>query len=353
MTYAQRNAIVNPAAGLIVYCTDCANGEMQFYNGTSWINMSVGAGSVPFTTPIISTRATTGISSNGAFSGGNITSSGGANVTARGVCWSTSVNPTIALATKTNDGTGIGLYASTITGLMVNTTYHVRAFATNSVGTSYGRDSSFITTIQPYSYTMGPNVTDVNGNVYSSIVTSCGQTWTNKNLNVSRYRNGDTIPKVTDATTWHSLPYGAYCYFNNDSATYAAVYGKLYNWYAVNDPRGLAPAGWHVPSDAEWTTLENCLGGPAIAGGAMKETGTAHWESPNAGATNNSGFAGLPGGGRSGNGTINDVGFNGDWWSSDNQGTMASGRNLYYNYSDVYTSTDRLTDGFSVRCVKD
>ena len=126
--------------------------------------------------------------------------------------------------------------------------------------------------------------------------TSCGQTWMLKNLDVDRYRNGDPIPKVTDPSIWTSLTTGAYCYYNNDSATYAATYGKLYNWYAVHDPRGLAPEGWHIPSDAEWATLETCLGGSSVAGGKMKETGTTHWTAPNTDATNSSGFAGLPGG---------------------------------------------------------
>ena len=130
-----------------------------------------------------------------------------------------------------------------------------------------------------------------------------------KNLDVDRYRNGDPIPKVTDPTAWVALTTGAYCYYNNDSATYAATYGKLYNWYAVNDPRGLAPAGWHIPSDAEWATIETCLGGASVAGGEMKETGTIHWQSPNTGATNSSGFTGLPGGYRNYDVVFSDVGY--------------------------------------------
>jgi hypothetical protein len=150
MTYAQRNAIVNPAAGLIVYCTDCANGgEMQYFNGTGWINMSIGAASAPFTTPIISTNTITNISSSGALSGGNITSNGGSNITARGICWSTSANPTIDLTTKTNDGIGTGIFTSTMTGLTNNTTYYIRAYATNSVGTAYGIQQSITTSSVP------------------------------------------------------------------------------------------------------------------------------------------------------------------------------------------------------------
>jgi uncharacterized protein (TIGR02145 family) len=98
------------------------------------------------------------------------------------------------------------------------------------------------------------------------------------NLNVSHYRNGDVIPQVTDPTAWSSLTTGAWCYYNNDTAN-GTVYGKLYNWYAVNDPRGLSPQGWHVPTDAEWTNLTSCLGGESLAGGKMKAT--TLWDSPN------------------------------------------------------------------------
>ena len=136
----------------------------------------------------------------------------------------------------------------------------------------------------------------------SNEVTICNQVWATRNLDVTTYRNGDPIPQVTDIGQWGTLTTGAWCYYNNDPAN-GATYGKLYNWYAVNDPRGLAPAGWHVPSDSEWTTLTDCLGGVSIAGGEMKatgamETGTGLWFAPNVGANNSSGFTGLPGGGR-------------------------------------------------------
>src|SRR5690606_33259564 len=105
----------------------------------------------------------------------------------------------------------------------------------------------------------------------------------------------DVIPQVTDPTIWGNLTTGAWCYYNNDPAN-EIIYGKLYNWYAVNDPRGLAPVGWHIPSDSEWTILTDYLGGFEVAGGKMKETGTTHWANPNIGADNSSGFTGLPGG---------------------------------------------------------
>jgi uncharacterized protein (TIGR02145 family) len=188
------------------------------------------------------------------------------------------------------------------------------------------------------------------------------QTWTTKNLDVATYSDGTVIPQVTDPTAWASLTTGAWCYYNNDSGT-GTTYGKLYNWYAVagihdNDPntpnKKLAPTGYHVPSDAEWSTLTTFLGGENVAGGKMKETGTAHWNSPNTDATNSSGFTGLPGGYRSLNGTFNDIGTNGDWWSSSEDGaTYAWYRNLYYSNGDAYRSYSDKKDGFSVRCLRD
>jgi uncharacterized protein (TIGR02145 family) len=111
-------------------------------------------------------------------------------------------------------------------------------------------------------------------------VTICNQVWMLKNLVVTTYRDGTPIPEVTDPTEWDLLTTGAWCYYNNDPAN-GTVYGKLYNWYAVTDPRGLPPNGWHIPTDEEWVTLETCLGGVSVAGGKMKEMGTAHWLSPN------------------------------------------------------------------------
>jgi uncharacterized protein (TIGR02145 family) len=130
--------------------------------------------------------------------------------------------------------------------------------------------------------------------IYASIKIG-SQVVMKKNLNVSHYRNGDRIPQVKGPDKWAALTTGAWCWYNNDSAN-GAVYGKLYNWYAVNDPRGLAPEGWHIPSDAEWTTLTTFLGGEGVAGGKMKERGITHWIYPNTDATNSSGFTGLPGG---------------------------------------------------------
>ena len=184
----------------------------------------------------------------------------------------------------------------------------------------------------------------------------CCQTWMAKNLDVATYRNGDPIPKVTNAAEWAALNTGAYCYYNNDSATYAAVYGKLYNWYAVNDPRGLAPAGWHIPSLFELETLESCLGGEAVAGGQMKETGIAHWTTPNSGATNNTNFRAVAGGTRAPiTGAFGNMGTISVYWSTklDADGVTAWCRSLSNsNASFLYTGYNSKF-GLSVRCIKD
>ena len=132
------------------------------------------------------------------------------------------------------------------------------------------------------------------------------QVWTTTNLDVSKYRNGDIIPQVNNANEWIklyvgqggsiNLNIGGWSYCKYDSTKYSK-YGKVYNSFAVTDPRGLAPLGWHIPSAAEWTTLISYLGGEAVAGGKMKEVGTLNWRSPNKDATNESGFSGLPVGG--------------------------------------------------------
>ena len=203
-------------------------------------------------------------------------------------------------------------------------------------------------------WTMLSEATSYPNGTATPVLTICCQSWMTKNLDVDKYRNGDLIPKVTDPTAWAALTTGAYCYYNNDSTTYAATYGKLYNWYAVNDPRGLAPEGWHIPTDFEWTTLVNCLGGAAIAGGAMKENGTTHWLTPNTGANNSSGFLALPGGGRGGSGTFQDLGAGGYLWSStEDDAAFASYRFLIYDNGSVTRYLNQKRFGFSVRCLKD
>ncbi|MEP7165360.1 MAG: fibrobacter succinogenes major paralogous domain-containing protein [Ferruginibacter sp.] len=180
----------------------------------------------------------------------------------------------------------------------------------------------------------------------------CGQTWMTHNLETSYYRNGDPVPQVTDATTWSTLTTGAWCWYNNDSASYSK-YGKLYNWYAVMDPRGLAPWTWHLPSDAEWSALVTCLGGSAVAGGKMKEVGT-NWLSPNFNATNSSGFTALPAGGRFLDGTFHNTGANATFWSTTfSSASTALNRGLFNTTENISNFSGNQKIGVSVRCIKD
>ena len=209
----------------------------------------------------------------------------------------------------------------------------------------------------------GPNVTDVDGNTYES-VTNCGLTFTKTNLNVSKYSDGTSIPEVADPTQWANLTTGAWCYYNNTTVN-GTTYGKLYNWYAVvgiydaasaTNPalrKKLAPAGWHVPTDAEWTQLTDCLGGEAVAGGKMKSTSTL-WQSPNTAATKKSGLSGLPAGYRLIYGSFFNIGSFGGWWSSSEGSTgEAWGRSLNYSSGFAFRSFNFKKGGFSVRCLRD
>lgn len=176
------------------------------------------------------------------------------------------------------------------------------------------------------------------------------QTWTLKNLDVITYRNGDIIPHITEMSKWDSLTTGAWCYYKNDSSNNSS-YGKLYNWYVVNDPRGLAPEGWHVPSKDEWTKLIAVLGGDSLAGGKMKAL--TLWNGPNVGATNESGFTGLPGGLRESFGSFYDLGVRGYWWfSKEHDAGTAVERNLSFDYADCYMYFYDKRNGMSVRCIK-
>lgn len=185
--------------------------------------------------------------------------------------------------------------------------------------------------------------------------------WMTKNLDVSTYRDGTPIPLVTSAAIWDTLTTGAYCYYTNNASVFGPVYGKLYNWYAVNDPRGLAPEGWHIPSEYEWTTLINTLGGSNVAGGMMKTIGAVastppvlNWIEPNLGATNFTNFSAMPGGQRNGAGNFSGVGLFGNWWTSTRGATnFAWSRKLNNLDMEITGDGTDLQFGYSVRCVKD
>ncbi len=195
--------------------------------------------------------------------------------------------------------------------------------------------------------------TDSDGNNYP-IVQIGSQIWMDQNLKTTKYRNGDTISYVNDNTAWSNLTGEAYCWYNNE-LTNKDNYGALYNWYAVNDDRDIAPIGWHVASDAEWTTLTNYMGGVDVAGGKLKETGTTHWEYPNQDATDETGFLALPGGYRENNGFYNFEGISAYWWSStiNNIGNGGWYFALTWNNGKIYRMANINRVGYSVRCIKD
>ncbi|MDT8308283.1 MAG: fibrobacter succinogenes major paralogous domain-containing protein [Bacteroidales bacterium] len=291
--------------------------------------------------PVISTAEVTGITMTTAICGGIITDDGGHTVTARGVCWSTGLTPTIA-DDKTTDGAGAGSFVSTITGLSAGITYYVRAYATNSSGTGYGSVMSF---------TPMSTCVDIDGNAYQTVIIGT-QEWMAENLKTTRYNNGVAIPDQPDPAYWTVVNAIARCWYDNDSITHAATYGSLYNWFAVsNGP--LCPTGWHVPADAEWTVLFDYLGGDYIAGGPLKDT-THHWKTPNVGATNYSGFSALPGGGRYSSGPFIGVEELAYWWSSTPvDASKAYGFGLMYSAQDVISGNADKNTGMSIRCVRD
>ncbi|MBN2104125.1 fibrobacter succinogenes major paralogous domain-containing protein [bacterium] len=197
-------------------------------------------------------------------------------------------------------------------------------------------------------------VTDIDGNVYKTIKIG-DQWWMAENLRVTHYRNGDEIPNVTKDLEWRLLSTSGYCVYDNNESN-AEIYGYLYNWYAVNDTRKLAPEEWHVPSNDEWQTLVDYLGGDYLAGGKMKETGSTHWKSRNIGATNESGFTALPCGCRTpvNNGFFVNLGINTNFWASDEYNADSAWHwSLSYDDTFVGHGHSNKRFGYSVRCIKD
>ncbi|MCK4346430.1 MAG: hypothetical protein KAX05_14195 [Bacteroidales bacterium] len=289
-----------------------------------------------------------------------------------GFCFSTQQKPTTE-----NNKTQLGLKSSTgyfsgvLTGLSAGTSYYVRAYATNSVGTAYGNEVSFTTDIS------AGTVTDYDGNTYYTVKIG-DQVWMAENLKVTHYHDGTPIQLVEDKSAWQELAYTKdkiYCYYDNSSAN-GDTYGALYTWEtAMNGAgssdtnpsgvQGVCPDGLHLPSDDEWKELEMYLGMSQESadwlgirgtdeGSKLKEAGTAHWTSPNAGATNEVGFLALPGGSCS-NGVYSGIGdIAGFWSSTESSSIYAWTRRLAYAWSKVERNeSGRKFYGYSVRCVRD
>jgi len=306
---------------------------------------------VSFTTNAAAAAVTTndisGITADGAVSGGIITYDGNAGITDKGVCWSTGTLPEISDSFK-SAGSGPGSFTSSITGLLPGTRYYLRAYAVNSAGIVYGEQKSFNT-----------NVSDVEGNVYRT-VTIGSQVWMAENLRAVKYNDGSTIPNVTEDAEWISITSPAWCWMLNN-IQYKPVYGALYNWYAVNTDK-LCPSGWHIPTDEEYKILELSLGMPAdqvnlwdwrgTDQGAQMKSATGWADGEN--GTNSSGFSALPGGYRYGaTGAFNALGMITYWWSSEYSDIYAVYRRLDGETGEVFRNATSKKGGKYVRCVKD
>jgi uncharacterized protein (TIGR02145 family) len=310
--------------------------------------------------PTSVTSAITAVTNSTASSGGYVTHSGVAAVTSRGVCWSTSANPTVANS-KTTDGTGTGIFTSLLTGLTENTAYHLKAYATNSLGTDYGNELIFTT----YS----GRVTDVDGNVYNT-KTIGTQEWMAENLRTTRYNSGDligtTIPARLDIRN-EVAPKYQWAYGGNEA--FATTRGRLYTWYAAMDSRSVCPAGWHVPTDAEWKTLEMYLGmtieqadstGFRGTNQGTKLKSTAIWTELSRSCfgteRNSSGFTAQPVGFRRDVGSFesgNGLCFFWSYTVNETDILSAWARSLGNESTKVSRTTPYTVDGLSVRCLKD
>lgn len=315
-------------------------------NGTSYGEQVV------FITPVLAQVITGPLSDIGTFSvtcGGNITNDGGAPVTERGIIWS--VN-NVGVSQYIPNGSGSGIFEVDVMDLpLSNLEYTIQAFAVNSAGTAYGNVLTF-TTLPHVIVPTGTGVTDIDGNFYNSMIYPNGQEWMIENLKTTHYSNGDEIPNVIPAGSWDVLTTGAWCYYDNNASN-NSLHGKLYNGFAVLDPRNVCPSGWHVPNNAEILSLADVYGGSAVAEDALMTTdGSTYYEGYGFGATNESGFTGIPSGRRySPSGAFGQIGFSGDWWlSTPIVGEYASSFSLP---GMAPGNSHPATSGFSVRCLRD
>jgi uncharacterized protein (TIGR02145 family) len=281
--------------------------------------------------------------------GGIIQSVGKSDIIEKGICWSTNGNPSI-FDSIVSQGSGNDSFNSTITRLKENTKYFFRAWAKDNSGVVYGNLITFVT---KGLFVLGNGITDIDGNHYNSIILG-SQEWMAENLKVRHYRNGDSISFITDNSTWGSTTSGAYCYHNNDLMN-DSIYGKLYNYYAIEDVRKIAPVGWHIPTLEEWFTLLNYLGGKGVAGGKMKEKGLEHWTTPNIDADNNSFFSALPNGARSKYTGFINLHNGAVWWTTTDYypNQFIYTINIFNTSAESYILSEIYNTGIGVRCIKD
>ena len=336
--------LVDLTAGTTYYVRAYATNSV----GTAYGNeVSFSTGEV--TGAVLSTTEVTTVTSTSAIAGGNITDAGGGTISARGICWSTSPNPTIA-GSKIPSGTGPGIFTGTLTGLTDGTTYYYRAYATNDSGTTYGQELHFITP-----------VTDVEGNIYKTVIIGT-KVWMAENLKVTKFNDNTDITLASVASEWIALTGPGYCWYNNDPDFNKPTYGALYNWYAANTTN-ICPTGWHVATDEEYNAMEVSIGlaqadvdiwGWRGTDHGSKMKNTTGWNAGENG-TNTSGFSALPGGYRFySDGLFSGQNSLGYWWTA-TQHDDARGwyRRLDGNNTAVYKASTDKKAGKAIRCVKD
>ncbi len=300
--------------------------------------------------PQVTTASADSVSYRRAWVGGEVVTGRGSFVTGRGVCWSTAANPTIAdslVWVAGSYGSYIGSFDCVLTHLPPDSRIYYRAFVTSSLGIGYGGLDSVMT------LDVFGTVTDIDGNVYRT-VNIFGKWWMAENLVVAHFRNGDSIPYVSADSVWTSLSTDAFCFYANSPA-HAAIFGALYNWYAVSDNRNIAPEGWHVATVADWEELRDSLGGSSVAGGKLKKTGGQYWYVPNIGATDEYGFSALGAGYRTFEGYSLSQGYIEYFWTPHPAGnnTSATQWNVTNSSGNLLRNELPMRCGFSVRCVKD
>jgi uncharacterized protein (TIGR02145 family) len=311
--------------------------------------------------PIVTTLPVQNVSTFGAELWGSVVSEGSSAVTQRGICYSTETFPDLNDYYGLN-GEGPGDFNLFLSGLLPNTTYYIRAYATNDSGTSFGDQLVFTTLTEGAgndhlnaSLNYG-TVSDIDGNSYPTIVIG-SQEWMAENLRTTKFANGESIALVSNALQWEYCTAPAWVYPQNNSAL-NLPYGKLYNFYAVQDPRNVCPTGWHIPSQSEWETLVSYLDptGNSMANNAgdkLKSVGINYWNSPNIG-TNESGFSAIGAPDRDDMGNFNDLGVWGSWWTN----TVSNPDYVYYRYANYGSelmgeSIAAVKSGASVRCLRD
>ena len=367
-----------------------SNGDITVYGSETSFTTGDISPAVLTTSEVGSVKETTAVS------GGNITSEGSSEVAARGVVWSTSENPTLEDNEGfTDDGTGTGEFTSNLTGLKAGTIYYVRAYATNDAGSAYGNQQSFETEVPDY-YQPGSGVSDIDGNNYPTVIIG-NQEWMAQNIRATSYRDGSSIITGLSNSEWQNTTDGTYSVYPdgdieglNSDAEVLNAYGALYNWYAVDDSRGLCPTGWRVPSHDDWTKLEqyicnelgntscetkfpydnttwgwtgtsegkvlkSCRQVNAHGGGNCATSEHPRWSSHDTQySTDEFGFSAIPGGYRNSNGSFSIIGSRGYWWSSDEHSSSTAWFRIMSSASGLVSRNyDDRANGFSVRCVRE